>query len=228
MANAPPTTPADYDDLIAAMRDQVDLLPQTGGAMFLLADEGFDSVFEQVISAVVSVRAYEEVTLPASRRLFAAGRTPAAVADLGVERINELIAPATYHEAKAGQIHAIAVAARDEHGGVLPCDFDVLTGFKGVGPKVANLAIAVACDAPHGVPVDIHVHRITNRWGSVSTTNPEATRKALEKVLPKRHWAEINRLCVPFGKFVCTANRPKCSQCAARAWCQQIGVEGRG
>ena len=216
--------PFDADAVMRRLRDQVATFPQTAAAMFMMADEGYASVFEQVVSAVISIRTYEEVTLPASRRLFAVARTPAAVADLSFERIDELISPCTYHEAKARQIHDIAIAARDEHGGELPCDFEVLTGFRGVGPKVANLAIAVACDRPHGIPVDIHVHRITNRWGIYATKTPEATRKSLEKTLPRRYWAEINRLLVPFGKFVCTASRPKCDECAVRAYCRQIGV----
>ena len=214
----------DFDALIDRLRSQVATLPQTSAAMFLLAGEGYDSVFEQVVSAMISIRCYEEVTLPASRRLFAVARTPAAVAELTPAEIDALIRPATFHEGKSHQIHAVAVAARDDYGGNLPCDFDVLTGFKGVGPKVANLAIAVACDKPHGIPVDIHVHRIANRWGVVATKTPEATRKALEPILPRRYWAEINRLCVPFGKFVCTANRPKCSDCAVRTLCRQVGV----
>ena len=193
--------------------------------MFMLADEGFGSVFQQVVSAVISVRTTEEVTLPASRRLLAAAPDPAAVAELGVEEIDRLIRPATFHEAKARQIADIAAAAVRDHGGELPCAYDTLVGFRGVGPKVANLAIAVACPEPHGVPVDIHVHRITNRWGMFpETKTPEATRKALEKILPRGRWAEINRLLVPFGKFVCTARRPRCSACAVNGWCAQRGV----
>ena len=215
---------ADFDNVMARLGGQVDSLPQTGGMMFLLGDEGFDSVFEQVVASLISVRTYEEVTLPACRRLFDAARTPAEVAELGEERVNDLIAPATYHEAKARQIVDIAVAARDEHGGELPCEYDALIAFRGVGPKVANLAIAVACPQPHGVPVDVHVQRVTNRWGLVETRNPESTRRALEEVLPRRHWATINRLLVPFGKFVCTANRPRCSGCAVRDDCERVGV----
>ena len=215
---------ADLGDVMARLGGQVNSLPQTAGMMFLLGDEGFDSVFEQVVASIVSVRTYEEVTLPACRRLFDTARTPAEVANLGEERVNDLIAPATYHEAKARQIVDIAVAARDEYGGELSCDYDALIAFRGVGPKVANLAIAVACAEPHGVPVDVHVQRVTNRWGLVETRNPESTRKALEKILPRRHWATINRLLVPFGKFVCTASRPRCSACCVRDDCERVGV----
>jgi len=72
--------------------------------------------------------------------------------------------------------------------------------------------------------VDIHVHRVTNRWGIVTAPTPECTMLALEDVLPERYWIEINRLLVPFGKHVCTGVRPKCSTCPVLEMCRQVGV----
>jgi endonuclease-3 len=208
------------------LRDFVETLPQKQAAMFILADEGLGTVFQQVVSAIISVRTIEEVTLPASRRLFAAASSPADVASLSVAEIEKLIAPATFAGAKAHDIHAIAVAARDDFDGKLPCDARVLIAFRGVGPKVANLAVAAStdCGEPQGIPVDIHVHRVTNRWGVIAAGEPEKTRLALEKVLPRRYFAEINRLLVPFGKFHCTAHAPRCSICPLAPECARIGV----
>ena len=79
---------------------------------------------------------------------------------------------------------------------------NALTSFNGVGPKCANLVLGIACDKPGGVPVDIHVHRVTNRWGYIDAKTPEKTMAALEAKLPKRYWVEINKLLVSFGKFV--------------------------
>ncbi|CAA9299609.1 MAG: Endonuclease III [uncultured Gemmatimonadaceae bacterium] len=95
--------------------------------------------------------------------------------------------------------------------------------FKGVGPKCANLALGVATGTA-GIAVDVHVHRVTNRWGYVAARTPEATMAALERVLPRRYWVEINRLLVPFGKHVCTGARPKCSTCPVLEYCRQVGV----
>ena len=172
------------------------------------------------------MRTTEEVTLPASRRLLDAAKTPAAVATLSEEAIVALIKPCTFAEPKARDIRAIAIAARDDHAGALPCDVEVLDAFRGVGPKVANLAIAAskACDVPSGIPVDIHVHRVANRWGVIATTTPEKTRPALEAILPRARWAEINCLLVPFGKFVCTGVSPKCSTCPLNDLCSKVGV----
>ncbi|HXT49180.1 MAG TPA: hypothetical protein VN717_11120, partial [Gemmatimonadaceae bacterium] len=91
------------------------------------------------------------------------------------------------------------------------------------GPKCANLALGVACGETR-ISVDVHVHRVTNRWGVVRTRTPEATMEALERILPKRYWIEINRLLVPFGKHVCTGRAPKCSTCPVLAYCRQVGV----
>ena len=124
---------------------------------------------------------------------------------------------------KCHTIHAIARRAVAEHGGELPCDEDVLLSLKGVGPKCAHLTLGIACGRPF-IGVDIHVHRVTNRWGYVAASTPEKTMAALEEKLPRRYWVEINELLVPFGKHVCTGTAPKCSTCPVLAMCRQVGV----
>jgi len=95
--------------------------------------------------------------------------------------------------------------------------------FAGVGLKCTNLVLGIACGQAQ-VSADIHVHRVTNRWGYVQTTTPEKTSAALEEILPERYWVEINRLLVPFGKFICTGQLPKCSTCPVLVYCRQVGV----
>jgi len=95
--------------------------------------------------------------------------------------------------------------------------------FNGIGPKCTNLALGIACGQPR-ISVDIHVHRVTNRWGYVQTSRPELTMTALEQVLPQRYWIEINSLLVPFGKHICTGERPHCSTCPLQAMCPKRGV----
>ena len=142
----------------------------------------------------------------------------------GRERIDELIRACTFHEPKARTIHAIARRVVDEFGGELPCDFDALTGFAGVGPKCANLALGIACDRAGGIRVDIHVHRVTNRWGYVlgdhaGEDDGRAGGEAAEAVL-----GGDQPLLVPFGKHVCTGKLPKCSTCPVLEYCRQVGV----
>jgi endonuclease-3 len=192
--------------------------------MFELAEDGFDSPFEQLVACIISIRTYDEVSLPTARKLFTRARTPAQMIQLAIEEIDELIHACTFHERKAAQIHAIARRVLDEFEGNLPCDSETLLSFSGVGPKCANLALGIACGEPV-ISVDIHVHRVTNRWGYVKATAPEKTMLALEGKLPQKHWIDINRLLVPFGKHICTGTLPKCSACPVLDMCQQVGVK---
>jgi endonuclease-3 len=191
--------------------------------MFKLAERGHRTLFEQLVACVLSIRTLDEVSLPVALALFERAPTPARIAKLSVAQIDTLIRASTFHGAKAATIRAIAQRTVNEFDGKLPCDADVLMSFKGVGPKCANLALGIAC-GQSGISVDIHVHRVTNRWGIVKTRTPEQTMTALEKILPKRYWIEINRLLVPFGKHVCTGRAPKCSTCPVLEYCRQVGV----
>jgi endonuclease-3 len=197
--------------------------PYPKAALFELADEGHGSVFEILVACILSIRTRDETTLPAARRLFARARTPAEVAALTPAEIDALIRDCTFHEVKAPRIHDIARLAVAEHGGELPCDPDVLLALHGVGPKCANLVLGIACGMPF-IGVDVHVHRVTNRWGYVETKTPEKTMRALTEKLPRRYWVEINKLLVPFGKHICTGGAPKCSTCPVLAMCRQVGV----
>jgi len=212
-----------FDVGVALERIEQAVQPWPKAALFQLAEEGFTSVFEQLLACMISIRTYDEVTLPVSRALFARVRTPAQLLQLPWEELDRLIGASTFHERKAHQMLAIARQVEESHGGVLPGDRDVLLSFAGVGPKCANLVLGVACGTPV-ISVDIHVHRVTGRWGYVKASTPEKTLVALEQTLPERHWIDINRLLVPFGKHVCTGNRPKCSSCPVLDMCQQVGV----
>lgn len=211
----------DIEAVIERVRTAVETFADA--AMFELADIGYRSVFQQLVACVISIRTRDEVMLPTAIRLFERAPTPAGMAALTASEIDQFIAAATFHSAKADQILEIARRTVDEFGGELPCDYEVLTSFRGVGPKCAGLALGIACGQPY-IGVDIHVHRVTNRWGYVSASNPEDTMRQLESRLPQRHWVEINRLLVPFGKHICTGRLPKCSTCLVRDYCRQVGV----
>ena len=212
-----------FDIDIALERIAEAVRPYPKAAMFELAEHGFASPFQQLVACVISIRTRDEKSLPISLRLFAAAPTAEAIAALTSDEIDALITPSTFHERKAHQIRAIAERTVAEFGGDLPCDAEVLRSFAGVGPKCAHLALGVSCGEAV-ISVDIHVHRVTNRWGYVSTTTPEQTMLALEEKLPDRYWIRINELLVPFGKHVCTGVRPKCSTCPVLEMCQQVGV----
>jgi endonuclease-3 len=214
--------PFDIDEVIRRVRESV--RPFAKAAMFELADDGFNSPFEQLAACIISIRTRDEVTIATARRLFERARTPLEVSRLTSREINQLIGSCAFHDRKARQIRLIAQRVVEEYEGNLPCEAEALLSFEGVGPKCANLVLGIACDQPR-VGVDVHVHRVTNRWGYVRTRAPERTSIALEARLPRRYWVEINRLLVPFGKHICTGALPRCSECAVLEFCRQVGVE---
>lgn len=214
--------PFDIATAISRIRSAVSPWPKA--ALFQLAEEGYTSAFEQLVACIISIRTFDEVTLPVSRKLFERARTPAEMCKLEAGEIDAIIVASTFHERKASQILAIARRVRDEFGGELPCDRELLLSFAGVGPKCANLVLGIACGEPF-ISVDVHVHRVTGRWGYVKASSPEKALLALEARLPRDYWIEINRLLVPFGKHICTGSRPHCSTCPVLDMCQQVGVE---
>jgi endonuclease III len=213
--------PFDIERAVVLLREAVADYPKA--ALFELAGEGYTSVFEVLVACILSIRTRDETTLPAARALFARARTPDQLARLSEKDIDRCIATCTFHEPKARTIHTIARRTVAEFGGELPCDPEVLQSFHGVGPKCANLALGIACGLPL-IGVDVHVHRVTNRWGLVQTKTPEQTMRALEERLPSTYRVEINALLVPFGKHVCTGTKPHCSTCPLLEMCRQVGV----
>ena len=213
--------PFDIDLVVTRLREAVRPFPKA--ALFELAEAGFHSPFELLVACMISIRTRDEVTLPCAHRLFAKARTPVTMSQLTPKAIDQAIRACTFHDVKAKQIHDIACHLTAVHGGTLPCDAAVMRSFRGIGPKCANLVLGIACHQPW-IGVDVHVHRVTNRWGYVQTRTPEHTMRALEAILPQSYWVEINRLLVPFGKHICTGTLPRCSMCPVLDMCQQVGV----
>jgi endonuclease-3 len=192
-------------------------------AMFELFERGYNSLFEQLISCIISIRTLDETTIPVSLRLFAVARTPDDVLKLSPQELETLLHGSTFPGQKAYTMLGVAKAAVEQYNGTLPADFALLTALKGVGPKCANLALGVSGGLP-AISVDVHVHRVVNRWGFIQTKTPEQTMRQLEEKVPQPKWININRLLMPFGKHICTGPLPHCSTCPVLDYCQQAGV----
>jgi len=218
-----PATFQDFDIDEVFRRLRIAVAPYPKAAMFELRDRGYNTPFQQLVASLISARTRDETSLEVAERLFAAADTPAAMAALTQERLVELLHGATFPEPKARDIRALSRRIVEELDGEVPDTPDGLMRFHGVGPKIAALTLAVGFGIP-ALAVDIHVHRIANRWGYVQARTPEKTMAALLAVLPKRYWVEINERLVPFGKWVCTGERPRCSTCPLLSMCARVGV----
>jgi endonuclease-3 len=179
--------------------------------------------YQILIATILSLRTKDTLTAQVAPRLFERASTPAAMITLGVEELEQLIYPVGFYRNKARNILAISNTLLEEYHGVVPDDLDVLLTLPGVGRKTANLVITAGYQKP-GICVDIHVHRITNRWGYVQTKTPEKTEFALRDKLPAEYWLEINSLLVSMGQNLCTPVSPWCSKCPVIDYCDRVGV----
>jgi endonuclease-3 len=179
--------------------------------------------FRILISCLLSLRTKDKTTSEASARLFALARTPTALLKLSRRRIERAIYPVGFYRTKAKSIHAICNRLLEEYDGKVPESIEALITLPGVGRKTANLVVTVGYQRP-GICVDIHVHRITNRWGYVKTRTPEETEQALRAKLPRRHWITFNDLLVPYGQNLCQPVSPFCSRCKLIEMCDRVGV----
>jgi len=179
--------------------------------------------FRILISCLLSLRTKDKTTGEASARLFALAHTPAGLLRLSLNKIERAIYPVGFYRMKAKSIHAICRRLLDVYGGTVPDSIDELVTLSGVGRKTANLVVTVGYRKP-GICVDIHVHRISNRWGYVKTKTPEKTEEALRQKLPKPYWITFNDLLVPYGQHVCLPVSPFCSRCKLIEYCDRVGV----
>ncbi|TKS64865.1 MAG: endonuclease III [Nitrospira sp.] len=190
----------------------------------VVARESNRDPFRILISCLLSLRTKDKTTREASARLFALAHQPAMMLTLPLQQIERAIYPVGFYRTKAKSIHAICRRLLDVYGGTVPDSIEELVTLSGVGRKTANLVVTVGYGKP-GICVDIHVHRISNRWGYVKTKTPEETEEALRRKLPKQYWITFNDLLVPYGQNLCQPVSPFCSKCKLIEYCNRVGVE---
>jgi endonuclease-3 len=213
-------------DIHSVMRILRREVPQWETPIVTLMAETYESPFRVLISCILSLRTQDATTAKASHRLFAAADTPLAMLKLSAKKIENLIYPVGFYKTKAKNILDICRTLVKDRGGKVPDEIDELLKLKGVGRKTANLVVTLGYKKP-GICVDTHVHRISNRWGYISTKTPEKSEFALRAKLPKQYWIEYNDLLVSFGQHLCRPISPVCSRCPVKKYCRQIGVTGR-
>ncbi|HEX7899245.1 MAG TPA: endonuclease III [Planctomycetota bacterium] len=164
--------------------------------------------FRILIGTILSARSRDEMTDKISAVLFA--RYPTAKALAGARRrdVEKILQPIGFYRTKAGYV---IESARRVLGGV-PRTLEGLMELPGVGRKVANCVLVYAF-GERAIPVDTHVHRLSNRLGWVKTKTPEETERELVRRVPRRLWPLVNEALVAHGKRVCRPIGPLCESC---------------
>lgn len=179
--------------------------------------------FKVLVATILSARTKDETTAAAVNRLFARVSNADELRKLSIEEIGRLIYPVGFYNAKAMHLKELPDVLEREFGGEVPSEIDELLKLPGVGRKTANLVRAVAFSLP-AICVDVHVHRICNRWGYIQTKTPLESEMALRVKLPARHWLNINSYVVAFGQNLCSPRAPKCGKCPIYQYCQRVGL----
>ena len=193
-----------------------------------IARDQQEDAFQVLIATMLSAQTRDAVTDAASARLFAAARTPEAMARLSVPRIERLIYPVSFYRHKAVHVRETCRQLLERFGGQVPDTMEALLTLPGVGRKTANLVLILAHRSAANICVDTHVHRIANRLGWVRTRTPDETESALYAVASRRWWPVINLYLVTWGQNVCRPLYPLCGSCAVFDLCPRIGVDKVG
>ena len=174
--------------------------------------------YKVLIRTILSQRTRDENTDQATNNLFSKYEDIYEVANAPIDDVKELIRPAGFYNVKAARIQEVSQILIDQYGGVVPDTVDELVKLPGVGRKTANCVMVFAFELP-AIPVDTHVHRISNRIGLVDTRNPDDTEVELAKITPKELWIKLNDLMVQFGQKICKPISPQCELCPCTYFC---------
>jgi endonuclease-3 len=188
------------------------------GGSELASQSKKEDPFRVLIATILSHRTRDENTHRATENLFKIYRTPKEIATAPVKKLEELVRPTGFYRMKAKNIKKVARLVWKKHHGTVPDNLDELLALPAVGRKTANCVLVYAFNKP-AIPVDTHVHRISNRLGLVKTRTPEETETELSRILPKKYWLPINDYLVSFGKTICRPVSPKCGKCPLSSIC---------
>ena len=179
------------------------------------------SPFRHLVGTILSARSRDEMTARVTEALFRNYPTPRALARADRRVVERILRPIGFYRTKARYVTETARKVL-ERGGVSRT-LEGLMEFPGVGRKVAGCVLVYAFGEP-AIPVDTHVHRVTNRLGWVRTKTPEETERRLREIVPRRLWLIVNEVFVAHGKAVCRPVGPRCGKCPVRRRCARAGV----
>lgn len=206
----------DIDIIVKKIKEAKEPVSEFVGLM-----DSFSNPYLVLIACILSLRTNDKTTYPATLRMLELGKTPQEFAQCDENVLAQAIYPVGFYANKAKQIIELSKVIVEKYNGQVPESIEELIKFKGVGRKTANLVVARGFNKP-AICVDVHVHRIFNRIGYVKTKNPEETEFALRAKLPQKYWIDINTLIVTHGQNICKPQKPKCSQCPVKDYCDKI------
>ena len=182
------------------------------------------NAFKILISCLLSLRARDETTEVISKALFKIADTPETLIKIPIKKLEKIIFSTGHYKKKAKILQEVSKELINRFNSKVPKTREQLMSIKGIGPKTANIVLAFAYNELV-IPVDTHVHRVSNRLGFVKTKTAEKTELELYKIIPKTHWLDYNAILVQFGREICQPISPWCSKCPINKYCPKLNVK---
>ena len=189
-----------------------------------LRDAEIHGPFSILIGTILSARTKDESTARVSKELFKKYKTAKQLGGAKIKDIEKIIKSIGFYHVKARRIIEVAKIIDSKYRGKVPDNLEKLIELPGVGRKTANCVLVYAYEKP-AIPVDIHVHRISNRLGLVQTKTPEDTEFELMKIIPKNLWLDINETFVKYGQNICKPISPMCDVCRIKSSCSYYNAK---
>ena len=180
--------------------------------------------FSILIGTILSARTKDETTTKIVKALFSKYKNPKELANAKIKDVEKIIKSIGFYHVKSKRIIEVAKIINTKYKGQVPDNLETLVQLPGVGRKTANCVLVYAYEKP-AIPVDIHVHRISNRLGLVDTKNPENTEQELMKKIKKKYWLDINDTFVMFGQNICKPISPMCDVCKIKKNCKYYNLK---
>jgi endonuclease III len=188
-------------------------------ALKQLQEEELGDPFKILIGTILSSRTRDETTTKVVKTLFKRFKNAKELAEGNLEEIKQIIHSIGFYNIKAKRIIEVSQLIVKRFDGKVPNSIEKLLELPGVGRKTANCVLVYGFNKPT-IPVDTHVHRISNRIGLVDTKTPEKTEIELNNIINKKYWLRLNNIFVMYGQNICLPVAPKCELCELKKMCK--------
>jgi endonuclease-3 len=179
----------------------------------------YHSVFELLISVLLSAQATDVSVNKATKKLYAVANTPEKILALGEEGLKTYIKTIGLFNSKAKNTIATCKILIDQYHSEVPEDRSALEALPGVGRKTANVILNTAFGHPT-IAVDTHIFRVSNRTGIAPGKDVLAVEKKLLKFVPDEFKIDAHHWLILHGRYTCIARKPRCSSCIIEDLCE--------
>ena len=203
-------TPAEITELFTRLR---------AGDPHPTTELEYTTAFELLVAVVLSAQATDVGVNKATRRLYPAANTPAAILALGEDGLKGYINTIGLFNAKAANVIALCRLLLERHGGEVPRTREALEALPGVGRKTANVVLNTAFGEPT-IAVDTHIFRVSNRTGLAPGKDVRTVEDKLVRLVPAEFARDAHHWLILHGRYVCKARKPDCARCVLHDLCR--------